>query len=410
MKPFYISLAFGALVFLLSIPAYLRRKDTDRLNFWNPGGKTAATKLLKRVGWGLSRWRMLFSLSLFLPSLLVLTGLMVFSFKSGGSLGYDGLRLDMLGGYVLGVLSCFGLTYLLRLRKVFQTDQKQIAQQAANAIARKGSPQVAAQILDRAATTSDPQLRLAAAFSLRYVATTQAIATLGRLGQDSDQAVRKAAASSLENINAVLNGAGRQSILRLDDLCADFGRLSSRLELQVDEALRARLLIDYHHVKHQIDSMVFGQLPLLRADPDLFCENCYCRAEELHYLEWKWVRCKRCQDALALRTGVVEVIGQIGGVDAWDLQAGTLRLPLWDPEARQALGAEIDILEICGGRDFSYDWAIGAVLERLRAFSSTGEVHAKVRLVDQPTLDRNTLKLLRLVDPQLGSQHNTSQP
>ena len=63
----------------------------------------------------------------------------------------------------------------------------------------------------------------------------------------------------------------------------------------------------------QIDEIVFSQLPLRRAFPHVYCKKCNARAERKTYEGWAWMRCRKCEDALELTTGIVQVVGQIGG-------------------------------------------------------------------------------------------------
>jgi hypothetical protein len=386
----------GLATFLLSIPSYLRAKTDEHSPFWRPRGKSAAHKLARRVSIAMSRRGILLAWILFVPSLLMLMALVALSIGSG-SLSFP-MRLGMIGSYLGGVVLGVGLGYLFGLGRSIRQGLLAVATQAGKAIARRGSTIDAERLLARAATRRQQHLRLAAAISLRYLGTSAGNATLEQLSQDPDPAVRNAAISSLHNIQAVLNGTERKSVIGLAEIAERFLQVEESLDFLVDGSNRSSILVEYHHLREIFEGVVYAQLPLRRVSPHLFCLDCLCRAEIQVFQDWSWVRCKRCLDVHGLKPNVVTVIGQIGGVSDWELHRDELRLSLWDVEDRKARGAEIDALEIVGQQEISYDWAVSAVVEQLRAYARDGECTVPIRFIHAPKIAPNTLNLLRLVD------------
>jgi hypothetical protein len=103
---------------------------------------------------------------------------------------------------------------------------------------------------------------------------------------------------------------------------------------------------------------------------------------------------------VALQTGVKVVVGQIGGDDNWKLKDEHLRINVWNERSRLAEFAQIDALEIIGGMNIPYDWAISAVVEKLHDHGLNGPI--PVRLIDVPFLAPDTLQRLRALDPALS--------
>ncbi len=386
------------MAFLLSIPSYLKSRADDQSVFWRPNGKDAAQKLRKRAEIALSGKIVLFTWPLFLPSVLVLLLLTSLTWGTGTTRGLLGMRLDVVAGYLLGAGLAMGAAYALGLRHAIDSNLQAIATQACKAMARRGVLSDAEELLAQASQQPQARLRLGAAIALRYLGTTTGNEILQKLMHDPDEQVASKARNSLENIEAILSGQGRRSVIPLNQTMIDYNRMDSMLEATVDNTHRESLMADHYRLRNVFEETVFSQLPLRRSFPYLFCMDCHCRAEEVVYKDWAWVRCKRCKDVFGLKPGVVVVTGQVGGVDAWELRNGDLKLSLWNAEDRKARGAEIDVLEIVGGKDIDYDWAVSAVIEQLRAFLLHGEPKAHVKYLYNPTLSLNTMKLLRIVD------------
>ena len=116
------------------------------------------------------------------------------------------------------------------------------------------------------------------------------------------------------------------------------------------------------------------------------------------YQCWQWVQCRKCKDATALHADVQTVIGQVGGDAEWALSNGQLAINLWDDVHRRALVADIDALEIVGGKRIHYDWAVSAIVELLHKHSAEATAKLPVQLTDNPPLDANSERLLRTLE------------
>lgn len=130
-----------------------------------------------------------------------------------------------------------------------------------------------------------------------------------------------------------------------------------------------------------------SQVPLLERAGLLYCQRDRLRPVVRTTGAEKYAVCPACGRSDKIATGVVEVVGIIGGKggrrgDSW-------RVPLWDPTEARAVKADLDRVEIVGGYTLNYDWAVGAALTE---FGSS--FPRRVKLVAQPPLSSNTLRLL----------------
>jgi hypothetical protein len=158
---------------------------------------------------------------------------------------------------------------------------------------------------------------------------------------------------------------------------------------------------NFEEYARQMDDIVFSQLPLRRAYPDVYCKNCFARGEHQQYEEWDWVRCRQCKEVHALHPGVRQVIGQVGGDADWDLQDGKLRINLWDESQRKAHAADLDVLQVLGGKAIHYDWAVSALVNALHNHDQAIGSRLAVQLVEAPALEANSLQLLKTLDQSL---------
>ena len=265
-------------------------------------------------------------------------------------------------------------------------------------LVRRAKPADAGPILARWSEHKDPVVRMAAVAGLRELGTNSGIETLKRMGEDAEQRVALSAKDSLDDLLPVLRGKMMLSVRTMDIYVEEHKFLEKQQgskSAAIGESPADKLL----EITRQIEEIVFSQLPLRRSFPDLFCEDCYSRAESLTYEEWEWVRCKVCHEVHGLKMGTVKIIGQIGGESNWMLDQGQLRVNLWDDLAHKARFGEVDILEIIGGKPINYDWAVNAVLEKIRNQNQGPANRISVKLSGNPALEVNTLHLLRSLDP-----------
>ena len=76
---------------------------------------------------------------------------------------------------------------------------------------------------------------------------------------------------------------------------------------------------------------------------------------------------------------------------------GILKINLWDDAQRQVRIADIDALQIVGGKPINYDWAIAAVVQSLQKQSANPNMKIPVRISFDPPLDANSQRLLKTV-------------
>ena len=130
----------------------------------------------------------------------------------------------------------------------------------------------------------------------------------------------------------------------------------------------------------------------------MYCKLCYARAEHHTYEGWEWINCRRCKQVHGLVPGIQEVVGQIGADEDWKVTDGILKLNLWNNASRQVRIADIDALEIVGGKSIQYEWAIAAVVQSLQKQSADPDVKVPVRISLDPPLDANSYRLLKTLE------------
>jgi hypothetical protein len=282
--------------------------------------------------------------------------------------------------------------------------RRKVANVAARQLVRHVKPEEATALLVQAAAHPDKLVRLAAITGLRELGTNSGTAALQKLGGDQDATVAAAARDAMADLLPALKGTQILSVRTMETYIGEHRFLTAQLASRNPrEAFRAREKLD--EITRQIDEIVYSQLSLRRTFPDVFCGDCYSRAEVLNYEEWHWVRCKQCHEVHGLRTGVRTVVGEIGAGSPTlenghgHLENGTLRVSLWNGQTQKARYGEVDVLVVTGGQGINYDWAISAVIEKMLNQSKGPRNMVSVKLVGNPVLEVNTLHLLRTLDP-----------
>jgi hypothetical protein len=251
--------------------------------------------------------------------------------------------------------------------------------------------------LVEASAHSDPHVRFAATMGLRELGTNSGMEALQKLSDDSDHRVAGEARDAVSDLLPVLKGNAMLSVRTMETYVQEHQFLEkSRGSSRPDKVHEA--FDKLYEITNQIDEIVFSQLPIRRSYPDVFCMDCYARAEDMRYEDWQWVRCKRCKEVHGLKIGVEKVVGQIGGDGDRALDNGLLYLNLWDEGNRKARYAELDVLEIVGGKPLNYDWAVSAVVDKMHNQHHGQANRISVKLVGNPSLEVNTLHLLRTLD------------
>ncbi len=251
---------------------------------------------------------------------------------------------------------------------------------------------------------SESRIKIAAINGYMEKTDVWARNSLQTLALSNDSLVKAAAEEAFLLVSGVIKGNGIPSVLPLEGLCKAYQvNLDQIPGLQSSEVLKryekARIGVDLERLANQIDDIIYAQLSLREAYPNVYCKECLSWAEEESFREWKWVRCKRCLDVPHLISGVRAVIGEIGGQQDWNLENEILRIKMWDNAQRKAVNAEIGALRIFAGKEFDYDWAISAVVQKIQNQVETREGQIMVKINGELHLSQNTKRLLRSLDP-----------
>jgi|GEM_PF-5414283 len=123
---------------------------------------------------------------------------------------------------------------------------------------------------------------------------------------------------------------------------------------------------------------------------DGYCMKHYARATKSRFGEFHVFYCEPCGNRTNVVFPVKEVVGQIYGESEEKLEAGTLKVTIWDPKTQTITLKEIDRLEVHPGSQT--DWAVAAYLEKHRnQFPNRRPV---VKLMPGAEISANTRKML----------------
>ena len=363
----------------------------------HPQGQNAESAYLQRAESAINQR---FHKTLALPMLPVgftLAGLL--AYFSGIGIATGTWNYELLLGFALAVVCCYPFLMHLQLLDF----RKKVSGFAAKQMARSARPEAAGKILIAAAGHSDAIVRLAAVAGLRELGTNSGIEALKKLADDKQSEVALQAKDAMRDLLPVLRGESVLSVRTMDTYVEEHRFLQKSLKSSNSDKVK-RAFEKLHEISLQIDEIVYSQLAIRRAFPDVYCTACYARAESQHYEEWEWVRCKQCKEVHDLRLGVEKVYGQIGGdplPNEGSLVNGILHVGLWDEKTQKGRYGEIEVLEIIGGNAINYDWAISAVIEKFHNQHQGPANMLTVRFVANPILEANTIHLLRTLDPGL---------
>jgi hypothetical protein len=328
---------------------------------------------------------------------VVATGLFLTLYIISVWLSTGNVEFTLMLGFLGGVAASYPFLLHLQLPEF----RKKVSGIAARQLARIAKPEDAGTILLAASTHSDPLVRLAAVAGLRELGTNSGVEALRKLSDDKNHEVAVQARDAMSDLLPVLKGEAMLSVRTMETYVQEHQFLQKNLKSSnADKAVKA--FDKLHEITLQIDEIVYSQLAIRRSYPDVYCVDCYSRAEDLRYEEWEWVRCKQCKEVHGLKAGVQKVVGQIGGeaVDGGSvLQAGVLRVNLWDQASLKGGFGEVDVLEVVGGKAINYDWAVSAVIEKMHNHLQGPANRISVKLIGNPALEVNTLHLLRTLDP-----------
>lgn len=147
------------------------------------------------------------------------------------------------------------------------------------------------------------------------------------------------------------------------------------------------------HLKAVMDSK-------LQMFPELVCTTCHTRAHRHKEYRWAFVLCRRCHKFASLKP-IKTVIGTLGPTPPVQRNTNEWVTPVWDPVQKTGLSADLDILEIRGGGDFNYDWAVQAVVETAQNDIDRPKHKWEVRLYQNPVLEPNSHRLLKQMSKKI---------
>lgn len=134
---------------------------------------------------------------------------------------------------------------------------------------------------------------------------------------------------------------------------------------------------------------------LVASHPHNFCKQGLTRGRMLNRNGWHYVLGNASHDYRQIEVGITKVVGQIGPEMEQETETGTLRLPLWDAINNKATPMELDAINIVGGAEFNYDWAVSASIEALRNRFPEKELKLDVTFDPSLSLSANTRALLQ---------------
>ncbi len=388
---FGASVGFGAFPPASTIDLY------DHASYWHPKGPKAAATILRRARRALSPQSWVLLLPKFWASAVsagLLLGIIFLVTR-----GNDDLQVGYIAmAIVVGYASYFTGAYFISLRKKIKEYRQEVAKLGAKMVARLGERNASLQLLQEVSNSKDPMFRIASAVGFAELGELEHLPVLEKLSTDQDKAVVDSAVKAVLALQKLLITTPL-SVKEMEKLTTNHRKLETKRLGNSNVSSNVDYEDYYQRTQKIIEDIVVSQTRLRHAFPDLYCRECYARAEQFQYEEWVWVRCVQCQDVLHLVPGIVEAIGQIGALSDWQLVEGVLRVNLWDEAKRQARNATISSLEIVGGKAMDYDWAVSAVVEKLNNENPGFGKAIQVRLVNAPPLSSNSLSLLRNLDP-----------
>ncbi len=388
----------GCVIFLTSLPSFLNLKPNEKSGYWRPRGHNATQKVLWRAKLALLPYNWLHAWSLVTPA-VVFGGMFYWATYSGSFPLLDTDFLTDAMGMCAGYCVAFGIGYFLGLGKRLRNFRLAIAELGAKMITRLGNSEDAVALLSASAHQSQPTLRIAAATGFKELGTLDHLPILEKLAKDPVPEVVTAALATIISLQKLLVSPPL-GLGQMNALIADHKNLDGLRKRRSEVASRTDYESLFEKTGKRIDEIVYSQVILRRAFPLLYCRQCYAIAEQQSYLEWDWVRCVQCKEAMYLVADIAQVTGQIGGSKDWNLVSGMLHVQLWDVRTQKARNATMTTLEIIGGSPFDYDWAVSAVVEKLHNENPDYGKGIRVKLVDAPVMSRNTQQLLRDLDPQ----------
>ena len=240
--------------------------------------------------------------------------------------------------------------------------------------------------MDHFLKSHDPNLRLAAVKALdHWNENEDALDRMGDFIGDDSWEVRYQVLKNLDT-----NGSLQALEILQDGLEHNYHESGIGLNYEVNPD-------EVSQIENQI-KRILKALGGKKNHPKLFCKECLTRAITSRKRGIFFPQCRKCKYSRYLVKGVEEVRGVLGP----DAQTGRQRpgyfeVDLWNPDKQKAIYADIDVLEIKGGGNFSYDWAVSSVLEVLQNGSPLDPWKVDILMTENPPLEANTQRILKEV-------------
>ncbi len=128
--------------------------------------------------------------------------------------------------------------------------------------------------------------------------------------------------------------------------------------------------------------------------PHLYCGHCHRWAQRVKMEDVLLVRCPECETQDDLMPNVQAVIGRVGEAPKDDWNGNHLYLSLWNERQKKVYPAEISRLEVVPKAGVDFDWALVALVEKLRNFLPENYPRIPLGLSEEFDLDPNTFRVL----------------
>ncbi len=244
----------------------------------------------------------------------------------------------------------------------------------------------------------ESELRREAVLGMGQWGSPQSVKLLTEGKQDPDDQIAQLADRTFQQVTHRLNTARPFKVAGIFTLFEEFSHLTEQAEAHA--ALPEKVttfLAQREAIRKRIEEIIASQMHLRTSFPDLFCQECLTRAEEITHEDWRFVRCKTCKEPFDLERGVEKVVGVIGPSNEQHREAGVLYLPLWDYKDEMSRPAEVDWIEVRPGGSYNYDWAVSAVVEGMVNRFPNQDLQLDIRIDPSISLQNNTLSILKRI-------------
>ncbi len=359
--------------FSMGLDPDLRARTWGTLYF-TPSWKTSSAKILRRAHL-VADYPLLTQLRVFLPAIVILIPITILALFS-----------NIFWLVQLFYFAAFILARVLMSAHDFSSwfvFPKRILPIATKMVGRYCEPSDALLLFNELSLRKEEHAQIAAINGYAELPTNIAIPAL-KAFQTSLPYPKKHLKKLITRAAELKNGIHPDDLTRMRRLLAE---KKARSNTSSSTPARAQML------QFEIDEIKYTHHKLLATFPNLYCLDCFRFVEKMEQHSKFWVQCPNCLEAHQLITNIHRVIGQIGGSKTPVIQDNMLLFSLWDHEQKKAFIGDIHAIQIIGGQDINYDWAINSLLE---AFHTNPPSKGNIEIVlrNSPVLEANTIRLL----------------